>query len=263
MKERKKLLAIHSNKIFFKKNAPNFYEWICGKRGLDKPYQCLKKEYCNGEKGPRALSETFELAISGLTPIEFEIYIEEYIDKYQLEKIAEKLKKLSKKFKIMIFSSLPIMLFDNLFLVTDNIFCSEYVVKRNKINRLRLIHLTLGEKTEEEKNKAKYLPPFSKSLRKPKNHKVICQRLDDIGLSEIYNSGTIEMGNVPDYVDYIQYCRWLYIEPDRYGMLICLINEMIEGGYDKKDVIALGKGETAKPMHKMAGRIIENLEELN
>ena len=263
MKKRKKLLAIHSNKIFFKEDAPNFYEWICGRRGLNEPYQTLKKEYGNGEKGPWVLEETFDLAITGLTPIEFGRYIKEYTGQYQLKETTEMLKKLSKKFKVMIFSSFPKSLFHNFLNIAYKIFGSEYILRHGKIDKLRLTRLTLGEETEEEKNKAKHLPPFVRPLRKPKNHEKICRELDNTGLKEVYDRGSIEMGNTSDYIDYINNCWWLYIEPDRYGMLVYFIDQMIEGGYDKKNVIVLGKGETAKPMHKVAGKVIESLEELN
>lgn len=51
-------------------------------------------------------------------------------------------------------------------------------------------------------------------------------------------------------------------EPNRFGMLECLIDEMIKNGVTRDDVVVLGKGDTAKPMHKVAGRVIENLSQV-
>jgi protoporphyrinogen oxidase len=259
----KKILAIYLSKVFFEKDTPNFYEWICGRRGLSESYLALKEKYSEGKKGPQVLCETFDLAIAGLTPIEFTRYVKEYTDKYQSKEIAETLKKLSKKYKVMIFSSFPRLLFDNLGDVVYKIFGSEYVFDKwgKKINKLSLTKLTLGGKTEEEKRKDELLLPFLKPLRKPKNHDKVCKILDEIGLNKVYNRGSIEMGNHSDYVDYITYCQWLYIEPDRYGMLLYLIDEMIEGGHDKEDVIVLGESVTAMPMHKMTSKIIKSLDE--
>ena len=66
-----KLLAIHSNKLFFKKEAVNLYGWLANQRGLAKEYLILKKKYDEGKKGPLVLKETYELTVGNLTRQEF------------------------------------------------------------------------------------------------------------------------------------------------------------------------------------------------
>ena len=52
------------------------------------------------------------------------------------------------------------------------------------------------------------------------------------------------------------------LKPNRFGMLEYLIDEMIENNLAKDDVTVVGGGDTAKPMYKVAVRVIENLSEI-
>ncbi len=194
--------------------------------------------------------------------VELKNYVYEYSSKYQCKEVFDILKGLSERYRIIIFSSFPKLLFCNYNDIVYKIFGSEGIIKYFKIYKLGLINPIQREYTEDEKNFAKRHPRF-RSLKKPKNFKSIRKQLNEIGLEQVHNRGSISMGNNPNYVDYVSYCRFLYIEPDRYGMLVYLIDEIIEGEYIKEDVVVLGEGVTTEPIHKLAGRIIENLKDLD
>lgn len=235
-----KILAIHNNKMFFKKDAPNFYEWLCEQRGLSESYQELEKVYDKGENGPMVLSNTFCLAAAGLTFKEFSVYINDYIRKYRVEKIAEKLKKISENCIVMIFTSLPRLLFEDIFITVHKVFGAEPRVEENK-------NKTVFKKIV-------YLSDID--IADGGNKYAICDKFDELGLSSRYVHGIGEMGSLNAFA------YELSIYPDRYGLLAYLIDQMIELKKGKENVIVAGKGRTAEPMHKVAGRVVESLENL-
>ena len=48
------------------------------------------------------------------------------------------------------------------------------------------------------------------------------------------------------------------VEPNRYGLLEILIEEMITNNIKKEDVVVIGKGVTALPMHNVSSKQYEN-----
>jgi len=51
-------------------------------------------------------------------------------------------------------------------------------------------------------------------------------------------------------------------EPNRYGLLELLIDEMLVNNLSKDEVVVLGKDTTAQPLHKVASKVIDNLLDL-
>lgn len=208
-----KLLAIHSNKLFFGK-APNFYKWLAEKRGVEDKLKPLEEEYKqNRQKGPLLLKETYRISVSGLLYKELEEYCEEYCNIFLDEKTANKLRKLTKKMKIFIFGSYPQELYFCLQKrkIANNVFGVKCIIDNNEITDLAEIRLA--------------------------NLEAVKDKMKKIGLADKFS---------------------LY--PDRYGMLGMLIDKIIE--IPEVDLLVLGKGITAVPMHKIAGKVINSLEEI-
>lgn len=212
-----KLLAIHSNKLFFKTKTPNFYEWLAEQRGLLKQYKPLKKGYNQGKKGPRYLKNTYCLTTAGLTPFELEKYCSEYCDLFFNRRMFQQIKNASRVAKIAIFTSYPQEIYGSLKDSVYKIYGSNYVLGEHaiKITDLDNIH-------------PRILPWFNKK-------------------EQLSYGAKLKSMNIP---------------PDRYGLLVLLVNEIIINGLLKGDIVILGKGVTAQPMHKVAGRVIKNLNEL-
>ncbi|MCK5027607.1 MAG: hypothetical protein KAS07_04260 [Candidatus Pacebacteria bacterium] len=110
-----KILAIHSNKIFFKEGVSNFYGWLCEQRGRSEEFVELNEKY-EGEKknGPNLLKETYELATGGLTKGELLDHCGHYNEEYFNGEVKEDLKRLGDEYEIIIFTSLPKEMYEHL-----------------------------------------------------------------------------------------------------------------------------------------------------
>jgi hypothetical protein len=245
-----KLLAIHSNKLFFKKGAPNFYEWLCRQRGLLKQYEELKKEYNKGRNGPKVLLNTFCLSTVGLTLFELERYCEKFRGEFIKNEIASKISRLAKEMKILIFTSYPRELYANKLFrrLKIGVFGVEPVLDDSKIKIVAMDTIRLIPREDDKR--------FSK------NAKEVRKRLEKLSFMQLVSfPGPYHFGQ-SEQLRYEHDEKNIRIEPDRYGMLALLIDQMIELGAKKEDVIVVGTGITAEPMHKVAGRVVESLEEL-
>lgn len=212
-----KLLAIHSNKLFFKTKTPNFYEWLAEQRGLLKQYKPLKKGYSQGKKGPRYLSNTYCLTVAGLTPLELERYCSQYCDLFFNKKMFQQIKNASRVAKIAIFTSYPQKIYRSLKDSVYKIYGSRYILDE---------------------------------------HAIKITDIDNI------HPRTFSWFNKKEQLRYGAKLKSMNIPPDRHGLLVLLVNEIIINGLLKDDIVVLGAGVTAQPMHEVAGRVIENLGEL-
>ena len=225
-----KLLAIHSNKIFFKETSPNFYGWLCKQRGTVKEFAELSEKYEEEkENGPLLLKETYELAVGGLTKSELLDHCNLYNEEYFNGEIKEDLKRLSSpnirtsdvrilggEYKIMIFTSLPKELYEHLeeWNLTDGIFGAEGKIDEDgKIVGLDEIKL--------------------------KNKSVVKEKMEQIGFGENFT-----------------------LTPNRYSLLELLIDEMTEKNIGDDNVTVIGKGTTAAPMSKVRAKQVENFGDL-
>lgn len=110
-----KILAIHSNKVFFKDGVPNFYGWLCGQRGRTEEFATLNEKYkVAKERGPLLLKGTYELAVGGLAKDELLDYANQYNEEYFNGAVKDELERLGGEYKIMIFTSLPKELYEHL-----------------------------------------------------------------------------------------------------------------------------------------------------
>lgn len=211
-----KLLAIHSNKLFFKP-APNFYEWLAEKRGVKNKFKSLAEEYKQKrQSGPLLLKDIYRISISGLLYKKFKEYCEEYCEIYLNKKITGKLRKLAGKMKIFIFGSYPQELYS----------CLQ---KKELANNVLGVKCVVDASTK----------IVDLAEIKLENLEAVKEKMKTIGLIDRFS-----------------------LEPNRYGMLEMLIDKMLIEKIPEADVVVLGKGMTAKPMHKIAGRVIESLDEL-
>ncbi|MCK5320836.1 hypothetical protein KAJ61_05635 [Candidatus Parcubacteria bacterium] len=234
----KKFLAVHSNKLFFG-NSPNFYEWLADQRGLLKQYEPLKEGYNQGKKGPVYLSSTYCLTVVGLTPLELTKYCTKYFELFFDRMVFKQIQYLSSIVKMAIFTSYSEKLYRPLDGIVHKICGAEYILDEYeiKIANIDNIH-PRKENTEKIRKKMKTFGFENNILPEPPG----------FGMSEQLRY-EIELGSIN-------------ILPDRYGLLVLLIHEMMINNLSKDDVIVLGKGITAKPMHKVAGRVIESLSEI-
>jgi len=163
-----KLLAIHSNKIFFKKNieedVPNFYEWLSEERGLKNQYSTFNYIYkIEDRKSVVILNEIFKLAAGGMDMDELRAYCDKYNEFYFDYSLQAKLKEIKKNITIAIFTSYPKQVYRHL---EDNnlleVYGTEGVLnEENKILRLREIKLENEKEIKKQMEKIGLEDEFS------------------------------------------------------------------------------------------------------
>lgn len=152
------LLAIHSNKIFFKdtleEKVPDFYEWLSRERGLSAKFSKLDKEYRNEkEKNPSLLREIYRLTASSLSKDELLAYCGKYNEFYFNKDISERLRELKKTMTILILTSYPVELYEHLVSegAADKIFGAQgRIYNQEHILDLKEVELKSGEKVIEK-----------------------------------------------------------------------------------------------------------------
>ncbi|OGF22160.1 hypothetical protein A2Y83_00975 [Candidatus Falkowbacteria bacterium RBG_13_39_14] len=107
-----KLLAIHSNEIFFARDTadeelPNFYEWLAEERGVLGKASVLHKEYKEKKENSSLLRDMYKLVVAGLLCDELSAYCGKYNEFYFNERTASELYKCGGNFEIFIFASYP------------------------------------------------------------------------------------------------------------------------------------------------------------
>ena len=214
-----KLLAIHSNHLFFRRNAPNVYAYLAGERNQNYStiFDFLDEEYREKRnEGPLLLREVFTASAKGLTGKTFNGNCQRFWREFQLDDISERLGGARENFDVVIvFTSYPKAVYEELLSEgrIDGLFGVEAAEYQGKIVGMKSIAL--------------------------KNEKQVLLKMERIGLEEKTTK-----------------------EPNRYGLLELLIDQMIGYGLGREDVTIVGSGVTAEPMRKVSGRQVQDFSKL-
>ncbi len=220
----KRVLAIHSNELFFGKDAPNFYQFIANKRGIGDEMNKLQEQYkAEKENSSLLLQKTYSLAMSGLTKSELERYIEEFFVNPQalttinFVKVMVMLDLLRQKgYEILVFTSYPVEIYQHPANFKQKIFGPNAKYDGSKICGFYFTNFRSPSAAYTAMLYLELLPP----------------RGTTIG------------------------------EPNRYGLVYKLLDIIITQKISTENLFVLGSSVTTEPMHKIGGKRIKKLEEL-
>lgn len=219
----KKILAIHSNNLFFGKNTPSFYQFLADTRGVGDEMRSLLARYeTNKEDSPLLLQKVYGLTMDGLTKSELKEYVKKFFINTQnvaisFAKTMTSINSVEKRgYKVIVFTSYPM----EIFLYPIN-FHQEAIgpianYKNNKISGLKPLNIRYEQKVREWMNLTS-------------------------NLYQRFTTSPSRFGLTTKLVD----------------MLITYDKQT-----PQKNLVVLGSSTSAKPMHEIGGISVEKLEEL-